>query len=91
MKEKIINVIVLLALIVFFLTFGCASIERKLLFYPSHSPHHGDKLSPWMKDDQAITTTREKIRKAEKTNRLVRERLTTSGQGLPVTVVQVDE
>ena len=43
--------------VVVFLSYGCASIERKLLFYPSHrTDSHG--LQPWVKDDRLIGVSR---------------------------------
>ena len=41
----------------FCLTLGCASIERKLLFYPTHRPADG-QLSPWTKDGKVIGVSR---------------------------------
>lgn len=39
------------------LSTGCSSIERKLLFFPSHRPADGG-LAPWMKDDAIIGYSR---------------------------------
>ncbi|MEW5734843.1 MAG: hypothetical protein AB1921_08305 [Thermodesulfobacteriota bacterium] len=57
------------------------------------------ELAGWAKGEaaskmrvlEAFTTTRKKIREAEKTNRLIRERLKTVWLNAPVTVVQVDD
>ncbi|MGY8695309.1 MAG: alpha/beta hydrolase [Verrucomicrobiia bacterium] len=43
--------------VVVFLSFGCASIERKLLFYPSHATD-ANGLQPWVKDNRLIGFSR---------------------------------
>jgi hypothetical protein len=37
---------------------GCSSIERKLLFYPTHHPHN-NSLTPWIKDGKTIGYSRQ--------------------------------
>ena len=37
---------------------GCSTIERKLLFYPTHHPHNNN-LAPWSKDGKTIGYSRQ--------------------------------
>ncbi|MBA4367399.1 MAG: alpha/beta hydrolase [Desulfobacterium sp.] len=50
---KSITVLVLLVVVSLFGTAGCSSIERRLLFYPTHRPHD-NSLTPWSKNGQVI-------------------------------------
>lgn len=45
--------------VILFLTFGCSSIERKLLFFPSHTPPDNDRLKAWVVDNQVVGYCRE--------------------------------
>lgn len=37
---------------------GCSTLERKLLFYPTHHPHN-NTLAPWVKDGKTIGYSRQ--------------------------------
>lgn len=50
---KSITALVLLVVVFLFGTAGCSSIERSLLFYPTHRPHD-NSLTPWAKNGQVI-------------------------------------
>jgi pimeloyl-ACP methyl ester carboxylesterase len=52
-----ITAVVLLAILVFFVIAGCSSIERELLFYPTHRPHN-NSLTPWMRNGEIIGYSR---------------------------------
>lgn len=52
-----LTLIAVVIVVVLLLTVGCASIERKLLFYPSHGTDP-QGLQPWMKDDRLIGFSR---------------------------------
>lgn len=55
--QKITIVLAIAAGVVLLLGFGCSSIERKLLFHPSHRPDDGG-LTPWVKDGEVIGFSR---------------------------------
>ena len=49
--------LILLAAVTLFGTVGCSSIERKLLFYPTHRPHN-NSLTPWIRNGEIIGYSR---------------------------------
>ena len=53
MNQKIIVSLVIAAGVILLLMASCSSLERKLLFYPTHQPPDGI-LTPWTKDGQLI-------------------------------------
>jgi uncharacterized protein len=54
MKKRItIRILVLASLAIFLMMFGCAPIERRLLFYPSHH-NSNNGLTPWTHQGQVI-------------------------------------
>lgn len=57
MIQKIPIVLALLGVAVVLLSFGCSSLERKLMFHPSHRPPDGG-LETWVKDGQVIGFSR---------------------------------
>ncbi|MEO6874987.1 MAG: alpha/beta hydrolase [Opitutaceae bacterium] len=56
MSQKTILFLSAAAVIVFLMTIGCSSLERKLLFFPTHRDADG-QLSPWLKDGHVIGYT----------------------------------
>lgn len=52
-----ITAVVFLAILVLFVIAGCSSIERELLFYPTHRPHN-NSLTPWMRNGEIIGYSR---------------------------------
>jgi pimeloyl-ACP methyl ester carboxylesterase len=57
MKRRITLLLVILAAGILLVSFGCATLERKLLFFPSHRP--GDNgLEPWTNNGQVIGYSR---------------------------------
>ncbi|MBA3036295.1 MAG: alpha/beta hydrolase [Desulfobacterium sp.] len=57
MIHKSIILIFLIASVVLFMLVGCSSIERKLLFYPTHRPHD-NSLTPWIRNGEVIGYSR---------------------------------
>jgi pimeloyl-ACP methyl ester carboxylesterase len=57
MNGKLIVLSVIATVLVLLLAAGCSSLERKLLFYPSHRPADG-KLAPWTRNGEVIGFTR---------------------------------
>jgi len=53
MKTKLITALALLMAVSLFGTVGCSSIERRLLFYPTHRPHD-NSLTPWTRNGKVI-------------------------------------
>lgn len=58
MKTKSITVLDLLVVISLLGTVACSSIERTLLFHPTHRPHH-NSLTPWVRSGEVIGYSRE--------------------------------
>jgi pimeloyl-ACP methyl ester carboxylesterase len=56
--QKLIIVSVIAATIVLFLIFGLSSIERRLLYYPTHRPAD-NSLEPWVSNGRLIGYSRE--------------------------------
>lgn len=52
-KAKTVGPLVLLAVVFVSGMVGCSSIERRLLFYPTHRPHD-NSLTPWVRNGQVI-------------------------------------
>jgi hypothetical protein len=44
---------ILFVVLILFGMVGCSSIERELLFYPTHEPHN-NSLTPWMRNNEII-------------------------------------
>ena len=57
MKQKRIGLCSVGLASILSLALGCASIERKLLFYPTHRPADG-RLSPWTEDGKVVGVSR---------------------------------
>jgi len=53
MNRKMIIILAVTAVVLLLLTASCASLERKLLFFPTHRAAYG-ALTPWTKDGQVI-------------------------------------
>ena len=53
MSQKVLVLLVVGAGVSLFLMVSCRSLERTLLFYPTHRPADG-VLSPWIKDGRVI-------------------------------------
>jgi uncharacterized protein len=59
MMKKMRLIIVPLALVFLLMIFGCSSVERRLLFYPTHrGSTHDDLLTPWTNLGQVIGFSR---------------------------------
>jgi fermentation-respiration switch protein FrsA (DUF1100 family) len=57
MMLKSIATSMLLVALILFGTVGCSSIERELLFHPTHRPHN-NSLTPWIKNGEIIGYSR---------------------------------
>jgi uncharacterized protein len=57
MKLKSITTLIIIATISLFGVVGCSSIERKLLFYPTHRPHD-NSLASWIRNGEIIGYSR---------------------------------
>jgi len=55
---KSITTITFLLSVILFGTAGCSWIERKMLFFPTHLPHH-NSLTPWIRNGEIIGFARE--------------------------------
>jgi uncharacterized protein len=55
--QKVTIVLAIAAGVILLLGFGCSSIERKLLFHPSHRPDDGG-LAPWVRNGEVIGFSR---------------------------------
>src|ERR1019366_3496327 len=53
MSQKVLVLLVVGAAVILVLTVSCRSLERKLLFFPTHRPADGI-LTPWIKDGRLI-------------------------------------
>jgi len=58
MRRKVIVVLIVSAVAIAFLAGGCSSIERKLLFFPTHRTADSG-LKPWTKAEDLIGYARE--------------------------------
>ena len=58
MKPKHIITLLLTTAGVSLMVAGCSTIERKLLFFPTHHPHNNN-LTPWVKDGKTIGYSRQ--------------------------------